>query len=208
MNSVGSSLKEARNRKKISLKKAAEDLHIKWEILEDLENSLWEKLPEPTYVKGILRSYAPYLGLDTDHMLALYRREFDEAKYPNKKSALTKEKRLMLTPNKVSLAGFLALIAIFVVYLLVQYASFLNAPKLEIFSPSDDLTTTVPLVKITGKTEKDTTVAIEGNFVPIDADGNFNYEYKLKDGRNEIEILASKKLSPKTRVQKIVRLAK
>jgi len=208
MNSVGNSLKVARSSKKISLKKAAADLHIKEEILSDLENSLWGKLPEPTYVKGILRSYSPYLGLNTDHMLALYRREFDESKYPEKKSALAKEKRLMLTPNKISLAAFLAVILIFIAYLLIQYASFMNAPKLEIFSPSDDLTTTVPFVKISGKTEKDTIVAIDGNFVPIDADGNFNFEYKLTDGRNEIEILASKKLSPKTKVQRVVRLSR
>lgn len=207
MNSVGNSLKEARERKKISLKKAAEDLHIKKEILEDLENSLWEKLPEPTYVKGILRSYSPYLGLNSDHMLALYRREFDEAKYPHK-NALAKEKRFMLTPNKVSFAAFLAVIIVFVAYILVQYASFLKAPKLEIFSPPDDLTTTVPLVKISGRTEKDTTVAIEGNFVPIDQDGNFSFEYKLTDGANEIEILASKKLSPKTKATRLIRLAK
>lgn len=207
MNSVGNALKEARNAKKISLKKASFDLHIKKEVLEDLENSLWEKLPEPTYVKGILRSYSPYLSLNADHMLALYRREFDEAKYPHK-SALAKEKRLMLTPNKVSLAAFFAVIIVFIAYILVQYASFLNAPELEIFSPPDDLTTTVPLVKISGKTEKDTQVSIEGNFVPIDAQGNFNFEYKLSDGRNEIEILASKKLSPKTKVEKVVRLSK
>src|SRR3989344_7504689 len=99
MNSVGNSLKEARNRKKISLKKAAKDLHIKKEILEDLESGFFLKLPEPTYVKGILRSYSPYLGLNTDHMLALYRRGFDEAKKPRKKTAFAKEKRLMITPN-------------------------------------------------------------------------------------------------------------
>ena len=43
---------------------------------------------------------------------------------------------------------------------------------------------------------------------PVDAEGNFSYQLKLSDGQNIIEVIASKKLSPKSKVTKIVRLSR
>ncbi len=206
MRRIGETLEETRNNKGILLKKVSEDLHIKEEVLDDLEKGHWEKLPEPTYVKGILRSYSKYLDLDHEHMFALYRREFDEKKYLRHKSQAPKEKRFMLTPNKVSTLSLFLIILLFILYLTFQYLSFLKAPKLEIFTPEDDITTTIPIVQISGKTDKEATVVIDGNFTAVDKDGYFSFDLKLNEGKNQIEIIAAKRLSPKSKIMKIIRL--
>ena len=205
MKQFGESLSSQRKKKKISIDRAAKDLVVKKAILEALEKEDWESLPEPAFVKGYIKSYAQYLGLDTEYALALYRREFDESKFPTKKSNHQK-KRFFITPPKVINFAFALAIFLFVIYLIVQYSSIISSPKLEITSPKEDETTSVPAIQITGTTEKGSTVSVNGKFVAVDESGNFTDEYILEDGKNTIEIIASLRLSPKTKVQRVIRL--
>lgn len=207
MKTAGEVLVAQRAKKHISLDKAAQNLHIKKEHLEAIEKGNWSILPEPPFVRGFIRSYAQYLSLDAKHILALYRREFDETKYPQK-TVPRLSRRLMLTPNRLLNTALIIVIVSFIAYLIFQYFSILSAPKLEVFTPSDDSTTTIPYALIQGKTEKDVTVAIDGQIIPVDENGNFSYQVKLEEGQNIIEMIASKRLSPKSKVTRTLRLTK
>ena len=77
MRNFGEILKNRRKAKRISLKKAASDIHIKPEQILALETQDWQNLPEPPFVKGFITSYAKYLGLNPNEILPLYRREYD-----------------------------------------------------------------------------------------------------------------------------------
>jgi hypothetical protein len=61
---IGTSLREARLRKQIDIPEAEQGTKIRGKYLRALEDEQFEILPSPTYVKGFLRSYAEYLGLD------------------------------------------------------------------------------------------------------------------------------------------------
>lgn len=205
---VGELFSQRRKGKKLSLVKASRDLLIKKEHLEAIEEGRWSNLPEPTVTKGFIKNYAHYLGLESSKILALFRREYDEAKYPHKQPILQEKKRLMITPNRLSKILFIVAILSFTIYLILQYSSILSAPKLQVFSPEADMTTTIAVVQISGRTEKEATVSISGEFVAVDDKGNFSYQMILKEGRNSIEIVASKKLSPKSKITRTVRLVR
>ena len=210
MKTAGQLLSSKRKVKNISLTRAARDLAIKKENLQAIEEDQWEILPEPPIAKGFIKNYAQYLGLDPDYTLALYRREYDEAKYPKKLSPLIRQKRLLslITPNRVVIFCTISLVLVFIGYLVIQYFSILAAPKLEVFTPADDLTTQISVVRLTGQTEKGAMLVVDGQFVAVDQEGNFSYELRLEEGRNEIEIIASKRLSPKSKVTKVIRLSR
>ncbi|OGE10242.1 hypothetical protein A3A60_01830 [Candidatus Curtissbacteria bacterium RIFCSPLOWO2_01_FULL_42_26] len=208
MGKFGETLKAGRIKKRISFKKASNDLAIKIEHLMALESETWQELPEPTFVKGFITSYAVYLGLDPQKLQALYRREFDERKYPKKTISAETKKRLYLTPSRLINLIFALAILTFVAYLTLQYSSILSAPRVDITSPGDDETTSVPVIIIKGNTEKDTTVSVNGQFVPIDEEGKFTYQYTLTEGKNTIEIVAAKRLSPKSRITRTIRLVR
>ncbi|OGD96031.1 hypothetical protein A3F02_01320 [Candidatus Curtissbacteria bacterium RIFCSPHIGHO2_12_FULL_38_9b] len=208
MQTVGELFKKQRNAKSISIHKASRDLLIKERNLEQIEDGDWENLPEPPFTKGFIKNYANYLGLDADRILATYRREYDEARYPHKKLPIEAKKRLMLTPNKMAGLGFILLGIAFISYLIFHYLSIRSAPKLEVLTPADDLTTHIEIIQVRGVTEISATVAIDGEFVPVDQEGNFFYQIHLKEGRNVIEIISSKRLSPKSKVTKVVRLSR
>src|SRR5688500_4105657 len=61
---IGNSLREARLRRELELADAEHGTKIRGKYLRALEDEQFELLPSHTYVKGFLRSYAEFLGLD------------------------------------------------------------------------------------------------------------------------------------------------
>jgi cytoskeleton protein RodZ len=61
---IGNSLREARVRQQLELTEVEQATKIRARYLRALEEENFEALPAQTYVKGFLRTYADYLGLD------------------------------------------------------------------------------------------------------------------------------------------------
>lgn len=61
---IGNSLREARLRRGIDFPQAELSTKIRGKYLRALEDEQFDVLPAETYVKGFLRTYAEYLGLD------------------------------------------------------------------------------------------------------------------------------------------------
>jgi hypothetical protein len=61
---IGNSLREARTRKGLDFPELEQGTKIRVKYLRALEDESFETLPSATYVKGFLRTYADYLGLD------------------------------------------------------------------------------------------------------------------------------------------------
>jgi cytoskeletal protein RodZ len=61
---IGNSLREARLRQSLDFPEIEQGTKIRGKYLRALEDEQFDLLPAQTYVKGFLRSYAEYLGLD------------------------------------------------------------------------------------------------------------------------------------------------
>lgn len=61
---IGNSLREARLRRGVDFAEVESATKIRGKYLRALEDEQFEVLPAQTYVKGFLRTYAEYLGLD------------------------------------------------------------------------------------------------------------------------------------------------
>jgi HAMP domain-containing protein len=61
---IGNSLREARLRRGVDFAEAEVATKIRGKYLRALEDEQFDVLPAQTYVKGFLRTYAEYLGLD------------------------------------------------------------------------------------------------------------------------------------------------
>jgi cytoskeleton protein RodZ len=61
---IGNSLREARYRQQLELSEVEQATKIRSRYLRALEEESFDALPAQTYVKGFLRTYADYLGLD------------------------------------------------------------------------------------------------------------------------------------------------
>jgi cytoskeleton protein RodZ len=78
MSVFGDTLRQARAQKGITLRQAEQEIRINRHYLAALEDETFSNLPSLPYQRGIVRTYAAYLGLDQTRLVEL----FDEARGP------------------------------------------------------------------------------------------------------------------------------
>jgi cytoskeleton protein RodZ len=76
---IGKELQETRQGLDISLEQAAEETRIRLRYLQALERGDFGQLPSKAHVRGFLRSYADYLGIDSGVLL----RSFEHLENPD-----------------------------------------------------------------------------------------------------------------------------
>ena len=204
MKKVGQFLKEAREKKNISLESAERATKIRRKILAKLEASDWDNLPSPTFVKGLLKNYGQFLGLDTRNLLAFFRGEYDEPKTQKATAvALAKRPKLRFTPQIVT-TGIITLAFLLAAgYLYFQYRSFTAAPLLEVTEPAENTKVEAFDVNVVGKTYPDANLKINGQKVQPSPGGTFSVAVSLVEGINTIIVTAENrfgKISTEKRV--------
>lgn len=70
---IGTTLREARVRRNLTLQQVEEDTKIRVKYVQAMENEDWDLMPGVTYVKGFLRTYSTYLGLDPEVIVGEFR---------------------------------------------------------------------------------------------------------------------------------------
>lgn len=115
----GAVLIRERKAKGLTHLQVSEKTRIRPSILKALENEQWELLPQPVFVKGLIRSYARAVGFEEEEVLSLY-----------KKAAPTKSEfsRAFIEPDKIKrdfsfVVVFLFLIIAAVYYIWKEYPS-------------------------------------------------------------------------------------
>jgi cytoskeleton protein RodZ len=117
---IGNSLREARLRQGFELPRVEADTKIRAKYLRALEEEHFEVLPGDTYVKGFLRTYAEYLGLDGQLYIDEYNSRFArEEEFPPMQSGGPRRKpparRVESNFIVVALAGIVAVTILVVV---------------------------------------------------------------------------------------------
>lgn len=195
MRTVGQILKEEREKIFYSLEEVERATKIRKELLQALEEDNFDKLPPPTFIQGFIKSYAKFLKLDSEKLLAVFRREFSEKKNPPEvmesfKNPLDR-KRFIFTPTKLIAIVIVGIILTFFVYLMLEYRSLVGAPYLQVNSPLDKATVASERILVSGKADPETKITINNQQINSAADGSFNQEIDLNEGENKIVINAS-----------------
>jgi cytoskeletal protein RodZ len=115
---IGNSLREARLRQGLDLPRIEEATKIRGKYLRALEEERFEVLPGDTYVKGFLRTYADYLGLEGQLYLDEYNSRFTTAEEaPVAQSTAPRRRGRPVESNfvVVALAGIVAVTVLVVI---------------------------------------------------------------------------------------------
>ncbi|MFW5795928.1 MAG: helix-turn-helix domain-containing protein [Alkalispirochaeta sp.] len=72
MESIGAKLQNARSQKGVSIEQVVRDTHITKRFIEAMESEDFDSFPGEAYLLGFLRTYATYLGLEGEEVIALY----------------------------------------------------------------------------------------------------------------------------------------
>ena len=128
--SVGYDLRKARQRKKKDIQKIAAQLLIKPCYLEALEQSKYKEFPGQAYAFGFLRTYADYLGLDTDNLIMRYRQERSFIEPEKMDMPIPPSKQELLPSAKYLFWGILVIALVWAFWYFVTYAK-QNLPALQ-----------------------------------------------------------------------------
>jgi cytoskeleton protein RodZ len=122
---IGNSLREARMRRGIDFAQAETTTKIRGKYLRALEDEQFELLPAQTYVRGFLRTYAEFLGLDGQ----LYVDEFNsrfvsgEEHEPRVRRSQARRPRRDRRSERNIVIGALVVIAVLTVIVISAWAS-------------------------------------------------------------------------------------
>src|SRR3954464_7287733 len=116
---IGEVLRSTRSRLDKDIYVVERETKIRTKYLQALENEEWDVLPGPTYVKGFLRTYAAYLGLDADALVDEYRRGIERSPASEQpylfSEPLLERRRRPSPPQRRSWGQLLAIIGILAV---------------------------------------------------------------------------------------------
>ncbi len=195
MKTVGSMLQEARVSRGHTLTSVEQATKIRFKFLEAIERDDYSKLPSLSYAKGFVKNYAEFLGLNSRHILAFFRRQTQDVPrstlLPKGMAEPLNRPLFRLTPGRFLTLVLLGFVTSFLLYFGFQYVKLNRPPQLSIESPKDQLVTIQKRIDVFGKTDPDATVTINGVSVLVRGDGRFFDQVPLEAGVNKIMIVAT-----------------
>lgn len=194
---VAKQLRSQRLSKKLKLKEAAKKLNISEKYLTALEEGNYQALPRGVYEKNFLREYALFLGLNYSQLAKDYESEINLSEPKRQKEIFSKPvikgRHLWATPKIFKNILIFLIIAACFVYLVYRVNKIISPPLLIVDRPSLNLITEETSLLVSGKTEAEANLTINGESVLSDKNGYFSQAINLKNGLNKIIITASKK---------------
>ena len=117
--SAGPMLRTARKEKSMTVEDVSNELNLSNTVVDAIENDSWEHLPEATYVRGYIRSYARLLGLDPADVLMSFRYNNSEQNISlNSMPRKIEDRKLSFSvPRKIKVFVFIAAIVAGFIYL-------------------------------------------------------------------------------------------
>jgi hypothetical protein len=196
---LGERMKKLRSERRLALIDVSRSTKIQSKYLEYLEEGEYMKLPADVYVKGFLRSYAIFMGMNEGSLIKQYEREKGIQKNIKKivdvdeNSKPIKFSSLVITPKMIAAVVVIILAIASFTYLYIEVNNFISAPRLVIIKPADGSTIDGTSVHVTGVAEKDALIFINDQAVLVNENGEFGEDVGLKSGLNVITVKARNK---------------
>jgi cytoskeleton protein RodZ len=129
VSALGEEFRSAREARSLSLSDVAERLHIRSVYLAAIEDEDWHVIGAPVYVRGFMRTYARFLGLDPEAAVARFAATMppgSPAAAPSRPASVANPNEKRAEGSRPSLAAILSivvavLVVAFVGYQFIQY---------------------------------------------------------------------------------------
>lgn len=195
---VAEQLRRTRQSKGLKVEEAARRLKIRVSYLDALEKGDYHLLPQGVYRLNFLREYAYFLGLDAPRLVKQFSREVKtqaQTKGQLFDRQVVKKRHLLALPHLIRNAIIGVLIVGCLVYVGVLLQRIFKPPFLEVSYPPDNLLASETRLVVTGQSEPETEIKINGESILADNQGHFEREIYLQGGFNTITISSEKKYS-------------
>lgn len=203
METLGEYLLEVRTELGLTLEEVSQKTGVYEKFIHYIETGKYHLLPPGVYVLGFLKKLAAVYKIQEDTLLQQYRKErgivehAEAKKVAEEKSWKSKFKNITITPKLITISGSVAVVFLAFFYVVFQVFAINKTPDLTITEPKNDAVISGTTVTVAGKTEPGIIVAINGQNVFVDTEGNFNTTIGVAPGQKELKIEAANKFGKK-----------
>lgn len=193
-------LKELRKQARMSAQTVSARSGIALVHVQALESCDYDQLPVGNVRKAMVKKYVETLGVREDE-IAHYLHQLQDEKKISPPSQTHQRKTWRMSIRSLALASVMAVIML---YLGAEVRAMIGPPKLLVNNPINDVETNIPTIEIAGETIPESHVTINGVKIALNTDGFFNETIHLKEGLNEIIIIAQSKRGGQAHVERTV----
>lgn len=206
--SVGMSLHEARISKKCSLVDCAASLRIPERYLRAIEEENLGELPGLVYEKHFIYRYAVALGLSPTPLVYNWCALRKDSVAPTSQFVARVHWRdLWVSPFFWRRTLAVLTVVLVGLYLGGRLFAMVRPPSLILTSPKEATATTERTIVVSGETEQETKVTVNGETVLTKRDGSFDVPVTLQIGPNTVRVTATKRYSRPAAVERQVFVA-
>lgn len=211
LRTIGNLLKERRKERQLTLSQISEITKIRMEYLKAIEEGNYNIFPSEVYLKGFLKNYAKFLGVNTERALAMYRREREfQSQEPT--ISMTKKIRergldISITPGKAIAFAVIIAVVLIVVYISTYIGRVLKEPNLRLISPviveadsEETMQTDDTSILLEGNVEVGSTLTINGQEFQTNNFERFREKFELQEGENKFTLVAESQFGRKTQL--------
>ncbi len=196
--SIGSYIKKIRERRGIDINEVSKKTGVNVKYLIAIENGNYKDLPRGIYGKIFFKKYIDFLGIRYKNIVNDFVKE--QSRGQNLESniffnKIVSWKNLLSFPKILRNFLIALLIIICFLYLFFYFRGIFSPPFLDVSYPPDNQIISEYYINVTGSTEPESEVKINGQLILIASDGNFSENVRLGSGVNNIIIEAKKKYS-------------
>ncbi|HBY73829.1 MAG TPA: hypothetical protein DEG44_04010 [Candidatus Kerfeldbacteria bacterium] len=194
---LGQKLKQVREQSHYSVVQVSEQLRIKPEYIEAIEQSRYTALPSGVFVKNYVQRYVKLLGLNWLTIQPLLEAELKVYQHtpdiPTQKRYLAKQP-LQLMRVVIGLVILFAVIAL-AAYFGLEITNIVEPPRLEVVELPNQLAYADRIITLAGQTDPEAVVSINDQVIPVLPTGQFSQQMSLQSGSNLLKIEAKTKRS-------------
>lgn len=194
---LGEKLVKLRSQYRMSLQEISRATRIQVKYLEALESGDHRGLPAEVYVRGFLRSYARYLGLEDEAFIKLYDQEkhikvhLGQAEPKHERTSFILKNAWVITPRTMTMIGIGVVLLGTFGYLFHELSLFVAEPRLVLMEPVSGQVVSEATIIVQGETDRGAHVTLNGEPVFVGNDGLFREGVSLQPGTNTLVVEAT-----------------
>jgi transcriptional regulator with XRE-family HTH domain len=196
---LGERLQDIRNKAGVSIEEIAKVTKVNKRYLEYIEADNYDGLPSDVYVKGFLRSYSNFLGIDAKDVLKIYKKERGiQVNIKKPKVQDTKKKKIkiptVILPFRMVVSIFAGIFFMAIAwYFYVETGKFSEVPRLLLSNPTNNATIKENSTEVIGVTDIGNGVVVNGQAIFVNEKGEFKERISLREGINKLVIKSTNK---------------
>lgn len=201
---IGQMLRKRREELGMSIEDVAREIQLSKEYVKAFEEDRLSAFSARVYARGFFKKILSALSVDgAEEMINEFESEWDVQMARREREARPiPENRIRepwITPARLWIAAIIILFAVFIFFFGSRLGNFLQSPAFSLEAPEKESVVISPTVLVSGTSEKESIVTVNGRELALNSEGRFHEFIELTSGLNVLKFIAEDRFGNEAR---------